>query len=326
MSLRIGGIEIPTPVVLGPMAGITDLAYRRFYRPFGVGLAVSEMISDCGLAYGNARTIDYLSTAKDDHPLALQLFGSDLETSKKAIAIMEEKGDYEILDLNFGCPVHKVTKTGAGSAWLAHPQELYEYVRGIVSVSHKPVTAKIRLGIDEKSINVFEVSSLLEKAGVKALAVHARTKVQFYAGEADYEAIRDLGKSLSIPLIVSGDIFSPEAALKAMEISGASFVMVARGAVGRPTLIRDINRAINREEPLPEPGLLEQLEYAEKYCHLLEEEAGSKVASLKLRNILPHFFKGFKGYKKIRNDIATGTSSMEDIYLLLSGLRKRLGA
>lgn len=321
--MDIGGINIPSPVVLGPMAGITTLAYREFCRPFGVGLSVSEMISDSGLAHGNARTFDYLKTSNEDRPVALQLFGSNLDDALKAIDIIEEKADYDMLDLNFGCPVHKVTRTGAGSAWLARPAELYEYVRAIAAHSHRPVSAKIRLGIDQEHINVREVSSLLEKAGVAAVAVHARTKAALYGGKADYESIRDLGKQLSIPLIVSGDIFSPEAALEAMEISGASFVMVARGGVGRPTLIRDICRAIEGKEPFPEPTILEQIGYAKDFTHRLCEEQGERTSVMQLRGILPHFFKGFPGYKKIRNDLATNVFSLKDIDALLIGLEHR---
>ncbi len=321
--MDIGGINIPSPVVLGPMAGITTLAYREFCRPFGVGLSVSEMISDCGLAYGNARTFDYLKTSKEDRPVALQLFGSDISITKKAIVLMEERADYDILDLNFGCPVHKVTKTGAGSSWLSRPGELYDYVRGIVAVSHKPVTAKIRLGTDSGHINVDEISSLLEKAGVSAVCVHARTKAAMYSGKADYEAIRGLGKRLSVPLIVSGDIFEAGDVQMAMDIAAASFVMVARGGVGRPTLIRDINCLLNGEAIPPSPTIFEQCGYAIEFANRLHGLHGPRASALELRGILPHFFKGFPGYKRIRNDIATNTSSFEDILALLEGIKAR---
>jgi len=135
--MKIGNIDIQTPVVLGPMAGVTTLAYREFMKPFGVGLSFSEMISDCGIYYGNAETYTYLATAKSDRPVGLQLFGSKAEISAKAISILENKADYDLLDINLGCPVYKVTKTGAGSAWLKHPQELYAYMRTIVATSHK---------------------------------------------------------------------------------------------------------------------------------------------------------------------------------------------
>lgn len=317
--MDIGGVKIEGKVVLGPMAGITTLAYRRFYRPFGVALSVSEMISDAGLAYGNDRTFDYLSTTKDDRPVALQLFGSDLSISKKAVAIMEEKGDYDILDLNFGCPVHKVTKTGAGSAFLADPEKLYEYAKGIVEVSHKPVTAKIRLGIDEKHVNVFEVADLLQKAGVKVLCVHSRTKAAMYSGTADHEAIRGLGKKLDIPLIVSGDIFSVDDAIRAMDITGASLVMVARGAVGHPLLVTNINNHFEGK-PLVEETPMGQLGYACGFADMLIEEIGERRAIMQLRGILPHFFKGFPGFKRIRNDISTSIYSKDDLDALLRGV------
>ncbi|MCH4211107.1 MAG: tRNA-dihydrouridine synthase family protein, partial [Bacilli bacterium] len=170
--MKIADIEIKTPVILAPMAGVTTLAYREFMKPFGVGLSYSEMISDCGLVYGNALTREYAKTSKIDHPVGLQLFGNDPAIAKKAIAILEGIASYDILDVNLGCPVYKVTKTGAGSAMLKDPNTLYTYMREVVSSSHKPVSAKIRLGWDSQSINVREVASLLEKTGVSLISIH----------------------------------------------------------------------------------------------------------------------------------------------------------
>ena len=321
--MEIKGIKTNGKVILGPMAGITSLAYREFMKPFGVALSVSEMISDCGINYKNPRTLTYLATSQEDRPVALQLFGFSADNTKSAITILETNSDYDMLDINLGCPVHKVTKTGAGSAWLKEPSKLYDYMREVVKTSHKPVSAKIRLGWDSSSINVREISSLLEKAGVSLLTVHARTSVQGYSGVPNWEAIRDLGESLSIPLCVSGDIFSPESALKAMDIAKASYVMVARGGVGNPELVTNINRALEREEPLPNPSPKTQAEYAKKFALMLKEEKGGYIASLDLRGILPNFFKGFKGYKKIRTEIALHTKTFEDVMRVLDGVINR---
>ena len=220
----IGDLPISGQVVLGPMAGITSLAYRNFMKPFGVALSYSEMISDCGIAYGNQRTFDYLKTSEIDRPIGLQLFGFDIKNTAEAIKIVQNEAIFDVLDINLGCPVHKVTKTGAGSSWLRDVPKLYDYMSEVCRISEKPVTAKIRLGWDEKSINVFEVSQALEKAGVKAVAVHCRTKEQGYAGKADYEAIRGLKDTLRIPLIISGDIFSLDDAIRAKEITQADTV------------------------------------------------------------------------------------------------------
>ena len=316
-------IDIQTPVVLGPMAGVTTLAYREFMKPFGVGLSFSEMISDCGIYYGNAETYTYLATAKSDRPVGLQLFGSKAEISAKAISILENKADYDLLDINLGCPVYKVTKTGAGSAWLKHPQELYAYMRTIVATSHKPVSAKIRLGWDDKSINFVEVADLLQEAGISLLTVHARTSKQMYMGEANYEPLTDFGEKIKIPLCVSGDIFTAEKAIEVMKKTKASLVMVARGGLGNPRLLSNINRLYLGEEKLPDPTVNEQVEWAREFAQKLLDQKGEKVAMMQLRGLIPHFFSGFPGYKKIRAEIAMNIKTFDDLEKILAGIEKR---
>jgi len=321
--MKIGSLEIKGHVVLGPMAGITNLAYREFMKPFGVGLSYTEMVSDCGLIYGNAKTFEYLKTSPADRPVGIQLFGFSAEHAEKAIAICEEKADYDVLDINLGCPVYKVTKTGAGSAWLKHPDALFAYMSVVVSASHKPVTAKIRLGWDEESINVEEVVSLLEKAGVSAIAIHARTAKQGYTGKADYQRIKGLGKKMSVPLVVSGDIYTPEAAKEAVDATGCQAVMVARGGVGRPFLVSQINQYLDTGSYEPDPGVLQQADYAEDYAKRLIALHGEETAVREMRGILPKFFSGFPGYKKIRAEIAANLSSEEQLQGLLNGIRRR---
>ncbi len=322
-AMKIGDIEIKGHVVLGPMAGITTLAYREFMKPFGVGLSYSEMVSDCGLDYKNKRTYEYLATSNEDRPVGIQLFGFSLEHAVPAIKICEEKCDYDILDINLGCPVTKVVKTGAGSAWLKDPDSLYLYIKGIVEASHKPVTAKIRLGWDEESVNVFEVAKKLEEAGVAGLTVHSRTRAQGYSGFADHSRIAGLKEALSIPLIVSGDIFTPEDAKKAIEITHADAVMVARGAVGHPYLVTQINHYLDTGERLPDPTPAEQARYALDFAHRLIALKGEATAVRELRGILPHFFSGYPGFKKLRNEITLNIKTSRDVELLLDGVIKR---
>ncbi|MCR4561728.1 MAG: tRNA-dihydrouridine synthase family protein [Bacilli bacterium] len=320
----IKDIEISTPVVLGPMAGVTTLAYRDFMKPFGVGLSFSEMISDCGLFYGNKMTMNYYKTSKIDHPVGLQLFGFDKNNSLKAVEILENNAEYDILDLNFGCPVQKVTKTGAGSAWLKRPMdEFYDYVHSIVLASHKPVSAKIRLGWNEKMINYREVSKMLEDAGISLLSIHARTTAQLYSGKADYEILRGFGREISIPLCISGDIFEAEEAMKAKEITGASYIMVARGGLGNPRLVSNIVH-LDRGEPLePEPTLLDQVTWAEEFSNMLIDYVGERTAVMQLRGLIPHFFSGFPGYKKIRAEISMEIKTVEDLRKIFAGIRNR---
>ena len=319
--MKFGGIELEGRVLLAPMAGVTNLSYRRFLKPFGVALTVSEMISDCGLVYGNKQTFEYLRTAEDERPVALQLFGSSLESTAKAIEILEANAKYDILDINLGCPVYKVTKTGAGSAWLRRPEELFEYLKGIRAVSKHPVTIKIRLGWDQENINVHEVVHLAELAGVQGITIHARTTKQLYAGTPQYELIRDIQKETNVPIAVSGDIFTPEDAVRAMEITGAHFVMVARGALGNPTLIRQINEKLNGEPVEPTPTLKEQINLAERYANMLIDDIGAHRAIPQLRGILPHFFYGFPGYKKIRLSITETLKSERDLSRIWAGIR-----
>lgn len=321
--MKIGGIDIDGKVILGPMAGITTLAYREFMKPFGVALSYSEMISDCGLAYGNKRTYEYFATSSSDRPVGLQLFGSDIQISRKAVSILEANASYDFLDLNLGCPVNKVTKTGAGSAMLKNPDVLYQYVRSIVASSSKPVTAKIRLGWDEDSINVFSVAKLLEDAGCVLFTVHARTSKQMYTGHANYEAMRGLSEHVNIPFAVSGDIFSPEEAKRAMDITGASFVMVARGAVGRPNLIRDINQYLATGHYDAAPSVLQATDWAEEFSKKLIAYEGERLAVMQLRGIVPHFFSGFPGYKRIRQAISENVRTLDDLEKIFNSVRNR---
>jgi nifR3 family TIM-barrel protein len=322
-KVQIGGISLRGNVVLGPMAGVTTLAYREFMKPFGVALSFSEMISDCGLDYGNKKTKEYFRTSLIDRPVGLQLFGFKAENTLKAIEVLEENADYDLLDINLGCPVYKVVKTGAGSAWLKDPKALYLYMRAVCEKSHKPVTAKIRLGWDSPSINVLEVSSLLEKAGVQMLTVHARTSRQGYAGQADFSKIAGLGKKLSIPLCVSGDILTPEKAIGAMKEADASLVMVARGGLGNPRLVTNIQNLLDEKELLPFPTVLEQAEWAEEFSKKLIENEGARVAVMQLRGLIPHFFSGFPGYKKIRGEISLNIKTYEDLMAILEGIKNR---
>ena len=322
--MRIGDLEINGKVILGPMAGITTLAYREFMKPFGVALSYSEMISDCGIAYENKRTYEYLKTSELDSPVGLQLFGFDIKNTAKAIEIVQNEAIYDVLDINLGCPVHKVTKTGAGSSWLRNIDGLRDYMREVCRISTKPVTAKIRLGWDENSINVFEVSKTLEEVGVKAITVHCRTKEQGYSGKANYCAISGLKETLSIPLIVSGDIFTLDDAIKCVNETNADGVMVARGGVGNPYLVTQIDHYFKTGEKLPSPTVRDQLAYARSYASMLIRMKGEEMAIRELKGILPHFFSGFPGYKKIRLSLTTNMSNEKEMEAIFNGAEREL--
>lgn len=320
---KIGNIEIESKVVLAPMAGITSLAYRKFMKPFGVGLTVTEMVSDCGLIYDNKKTLDYIKTFDGERPIAIQLFGSDSKNICKAIDIvLKNNANVDIIDINLGCPVPKVTSTGAGSALLKDPRKLEKYMREIVEHSPIPVTAKIRLGWNEDSINFLDNIKALENAGVKAIGIHARTTAQMYAGKARYELIENLREKMSVPLIVSGDIYSLDDAIRALDISKADAVMVARGGTGNPTLVKQIDTYFKTRGRLPNASLEQNIKYLLEFTDLLIEEKGEYRAMSILRGIAPKFFDGYPGMKQIKNQIAQTITTKESLIKILNNINQ----
>lgn len=319
---KIGDIEIESKVVLAPMAGVTSLAYRKFMKSFGVGLAVSEMVSDYGLIYDNKKTLDYIKTYENEHPVAIQLFGSDSHAIIKAIDItLRNNPHVDIIDINLGCPVPKVTSNGAGSALLKDPKHLEEFMVEIVKHSPVPVTAKIRLGWDEKSINFMENIKALENAGVSAIGIHVRTTAQSYSGKARYELIEGLRNKMKVPLIVSGDIYTLDDAIMALDISKADAVMVARGGTGNPNLVRQIDQYFKSGARLPNSSLEENIQYLKEYTELLIEEKGEYKAISILRGIAPKFLDGFPGMKPVKNEICQTITTKESLYKILDAIK-----
>lgn len=319
---KVGNIEIKSKVVLAPMAGVTSLAYRDFMKPFGVGLSVTEMVSDCGLIYENKKTIDYLKTSELERPVAIQLFGSEAETIVKAMeVVIKENPNFDFFDINLGCPVPKVTKAGSGSALLKNPAKLGEMFKKICAVSPKPVTAKIRLGCSEDNINFLENIKVLEEAGVAAIGIHSRTTTQLYSGKARYELLKDLRDKMNVPLFVSGDIYTLDDAIRALEITKADAVMVARGGVGNPRLVEQIDHYFKTGERLPNATLKENIEYLEKFADMLIEEKGEYRAMSILRGIAPKFLDGFPGMKPYKNKLAQSLSTRASLTRILDEIR-----
>ena len=319
---KVGNIEIKSKVILAPMAGVTSLAYRDFMKPFGVGLSVTEMVSDCGLIYENKKTIDYLKTSELERPVAIQLFGSEAETIIKAMeVVIKENPNFDFFDINLGCPVPKVTKAGSGSALLKNPAKLGEMFKKICAASPKPVTAKIRLGYSEDNINFLENIKVLEEAGVAAIGIHARTTSQLYSGKARYELLKDLRDKMSVPLFISGDIYTLDDAIRALEITKADAVMVARGGVGNPRLVEQIDRYFKTGERLPNATLKENIEYLEKFADMLIEEKGEYRAMSILRGIAPKFLDGFPGMKPYKNKLAQSLSTRASLTRILDEIR-----
>ena len=252
-DLFIKNIKIGIPVILAPMAGITNFAYRKLLKEQGCPLVVTEMVSDFALHYVNKETINMLKSDDIEKPLSVQLFGGTKESLLLGVNVLNNLGGFEILDINLGCPVNKVVKESSGSCWLKNErqEELYEAIKAVVETSKYPVTCKIRLGWDEETINVVNTCKLLEKAGVSLIAIHARTRSMMYSGTPKYEYIKLVKEAVNIPVIANGDINSVDDAIKVLELTNADGVMIGRGALGNPFLIKELVHYFETGERLP---------------------------------------------------------------------------
>ena len=311
---KLGDLEIKGKVVLAPMAGYTSFGYRRFFTEFGVALTYTEMISDMGLIYANKETLSYLPNQKEDVPLGVQLFGSEPENIKRATEILMNKTSYfDFIDINMGCPVPKVTKTGAGSSLLKDPKKCGDIIRAIKSVYPGPVTAKIRLGWDDKSINYLDIIKELEASGASMIAIHARTKKDLYGGTPRYELLKDLRSKMHVPLVVSGNIFTLDDAINALEVTKADAVMVARGGLGNPLLVHQINTYFDKNERLEDTTLTEQVDYCLRLARYLIEEKGEEKAMLIYRSIAPKFFFDLPNVKSIKTRLANELHTYKEL-------------
>lgn len=316
-------MAIKSKVVLAPMAGVTSLAYRKFMSKFGVGLTVSEMVSDCGLIYDNKKTMDYIKTFDGERPVAIQLFGSDSSNICKAIDIvLTNNPNIDFIDINLGCPVPKVTSTGAGSAMLKDPLKLYKFMKEIVDYSPVPITAKIRLGWNENSVNFRENIKALEDAGVSAIGIHSRTTAQCYTGKARHDLLKNLRNEMKVPLIVSGDIYTLDDAINVLNLTKADAVMVARGGIGNPTLVKQINSYFESGVKLPNASLKENIEYLKLFADLLILEKGEYRAMSILRGIAPKFLDGYPGMKPYKNMIAQTITTKDSLMCILNEINK----
>ena len=314
---KIGHIEIEGKVVLAPMAGVTSSGYREFCHPFGVSVSVSEMVSDMGLIYDNKQTSQYVLFNKQ-FPTGLQLFGNNPETMAEAAKIAQNLNkNIDFFDINMGCPVPKVTNSGAGSALMKNPKLCGEIVKAVKEATGLPVTAKIRLGWDNKNINYLEVIEELEKAGVDAIAIHARTKKELYTGEPHFDLLKNLRDKMSVPLIVSGNIFTLDDAINAIEITKADAVMVARGGMGNPFLIKQIDTYFKTGERLMNSSLKEKISWCLELGDCLIKEKGEILAMRIFRSIAPHFFSGFSNCKKYRTRLVTELIDRDSLVKIL---------
>lgn len=299
--MNIGNVALSSNVIMAPMAGVTDTAYRVLLKEQGAGLTCTEMVSAKGIFYKNKNNKMILQTAPDEHPVAVQLFGSD----PVIMASMAERiaEDFDIIDVNMGCPVPKIVNNGEGSALMKTPELAGRILSTMVRVLSKPVTVKFRKGFDDRHVNAVEFAKMAEQSGVSAITIHGRTRSQMYAGNADWDIIRAVKEAVSIPVFGNGDIFTPEDAKRMMDETGVDGVAIARGAKGNPWLIRRTIHYLETGELLPEPELSEKKEMMIRHAGLMVEYKGERIAIQEMRKHLAWYTAGIPGSAKLRSEM-----------------------
>ena len=291
--MKIGTVEIPSPIALAPMAGVTDLAFRAVCRELSGCYTVSEMVSAKALCYGDKKTPALLKLGPGEHPAAVQIFGSDPDSMERGAALALEGSGADILDVNMGCPVPKVVHAGDGSALMKDPDKAVEVLRAVVrGAAGVPVTVKFRLGWDKGSINCVDFARRMEDAGAAAVAVHGRTRAQMYSGRANWDQIRAVKQAVSIPVLANGDVFSGEDAAHILRYTGADMAMVGRGTFGNPWLLEQCAAAVAGRPIPPLPPLRERVEVVRRHFALALEYKGEKIACLEMRRHYAWYLKG----------------------------------
>ena len=314
---KIGNVEIKNNVVLAPMAGISNSAYRTIIKEMGAGLIVAEMVSDKAIMYGSKKTVDMLYMTDFERPISQQIFGSDKESFIIAAKYIYENMKPDIIDINMGCPVPKVAiSSQAGSALLKDPDKVYEIVKSVVEAVPIPVTVKIRSGWDEKNINAKEIAKVIESAGASAITVHPRTRKQGYSGKADWNIIKEVKQSVNIPVIGNGDITTCYDAKRMLDETGCDAIMIGRGVLGNPWLIKEcVDYLENGLEP-KEISVEEKINMIKKHLNLLIETKPYKVAILEIRSHAAWYLKGLPNTKDLKEEIFK-TNTKEELFSLL---------
>jgi len=322
--VKIGNITINSALALAPMAGVTDLAFRTICRELGAGYTITEMVSAKALCYQDKKSVPLLQLGEGEHPAAVQIFGSDPACMEQAAGMAAERSGADIIDINMGCPVPKVANSGDGSGLMKNPELAVKVAEAVIrGAGGRPVTVKFRLGWDKGSINCVEFAKAMEQAGVAAVAVHGRTRTQMYSGTANWDYIRAVKETVSIPVIANGDVFEPKDAVRILKYTGADMAMIGRGCFGNPWLFQRANAALAGEEIPPLPPLAQRCDTAVRQFELSAAQKGEHIACLEARKHYAWYLKGVPhaGYYK---EQISHVSTLEDIYKVTAGIKRDL--